>query len=178
MTDSIADQLTPTTVILNGKVRAAGRRLGQVIVYEWGFEHRGRDRVQRSFVLLDDGFQIGQPVVFSDELTGWWYCDLIKVVDHGDVVTVDDWWIDVIVGPQPDRPFRMLDLHEYAEAMERGALTTAQAADGLMRTQRFLDRRLNRNYDQDRGEWLAFPPPDVRKLMDVRFPREWSTITP
>jgi hypothetical protein len=36
-------------------------------------------------------------------------------------VTVDDLWIDVIVGP-PDLPYRMLDLHEYAAAMASGAL--------------------------------------------------------
>ncbi len=37
VTDGIATRLTPTTVIRNGKVRAAGRRMDQVIVFVWVF---------------------------------------------------------------------------------------------------------------------------------------------
>jgi hypothetical protein len=70
----------------------------------------------------------------------------------------------------------MLDLHEYAQAMESGALSAADAADGLMRTQRFLDRRLNRRYDQAARTWLNFPSAEVEQLMTVRFPGQWSTI--
>lgn len=175
MTDSFAERLLPTKVIRNRKVHAAGRRLDQVIVYDWGFEYEGRQWEQRSFVLLDDGVQINQPVIFPSERQGWWYCDLVKVGDNGDAVTVDDLWIDVIVGP-PDHPYRMLDLDEYAAALESGTLSAADAADGLVRTQRFLDRRLNRRYDHAERTWLDFPPADVKKLMDVRFPRQWSTL--
>lgn len=175
VTDTFPEQLTPTTVVLNGKVRAAGRRMEHVIVYDWGFEYEGRQWEQRSFVLLDDGFQINQPVIFPPERYGWWYCDLVKVVENQDVVTVDDLWIDVIVGP-PDHPYRMLDLHEYAEAMESGALSAADAADGLVRTQRFLDRRLNRRYDHAERTWLDFPSAEVEQLMNVRFPGQWSII--
>jgi hypothetical protein len=85
MTDSIAARLTPTTVIRNGKVRAAGRRMEQVIVYDWGYEYDGKRYEQRSFVLLDDGFQINQPVVFPPERRGWWYCDLVRIVEDGGV---------------------------------------------------------------------------------------------
>jgi hypothetical protein len=175
MTDSTFDRLTPTTVIRNGKVRAAGRRAGRTIVYDWGFEYEGRQWEQRSFLLLDEGFQINQPVVFPPELQGWWYCDLVRIVDDGDALTVDDLWIDVIVGP-PDHPYRMLDLHEYAEALETGALSVADAADGLVRTQRFLDRHVNRRDDHTEVAWLDFPPASVQQLMDVRFASQWSTV--
>jgi hypothetical protein len=175
VTDSLADRLPPTTVVPHGKGRGAGRRLGQAVAYDWGFEWEGRQREQRSFVLLDDGFQINQPVIFPPERQGWWYCDLVRVVDEGDVVTVDDLWIDIIVGP-PDRPYRMLDLHEYAAALDSGALSTADAVDGIVRTQQFLDRRLNRRYDDVDLVWLDFPPADVRALMAATFPREWSRI--
>jgi hypothetical protein len=67
VTDSVEARLMPTTVIRDGKVRAAGRRMEQVIVYDWGFEHAGQRRQQRSFLLLDDGFQINQPVMFPPE---------------------------------------------------------------------------------------------------------------
>jgi hypothetical protein len=59
--------------------------------------------------------------------------------------------------------------------MASGALSMADAADGLVRTQRFLDRRLNRRYDHAERAWLDFPPAEVEQLMDVRFPQRWST---
>jgi hypothetical protein len=173
VSDDIDSGLSPVTVIRNKEIRAAGRRAGDVIVYDWGFEWRGSQREQRSFVLLDDGVQINQPVIFPPERRGWWYCDLVKVVDHDDLVVVDDLWIDVIVGP-PDHPYRLLDLDEYAAAMESGTLSAADAVDGLVRTQRFLDRRLNRRYDHPERIWLDFPPASVEALMRATFPREWS----
>ncbi|MEU7871432.1 hypothetical protein [Dactylosporangium sp. NPDC049140] len=66
---------TPVTVIRDGAVRAAGHRHGAAIVYDWGFTWEGAAREQRSFVLLDTGFQINQPVVFPEQQRGWWYCN-------------------------------------------------------------------------------------------------------
>jgi hypothetical protein len=174
MPDDDARRLTPVTVIRDHKVRAAGRRLDDVIVYDWGFELNGRQWEQRSFVLLDDGFQINQPVIFPAVQQGWWYCDLVRVTDAGDEVIVEDLWIDVIVGPA-DHPYRVLDLDEYAIAAERGLLSTAEAVDGLVRTQRFLDRRLNRRHEVLRS-WPDFPPATVAALSAVSFPVEWSMI--
>lgn len=88
--------------------------------------------VREEPVLLDDGVQINQPVLFPRKPQGWWYCDLVSVVDEGQVVHVDDMWIDFIVGP-PDHPYRVLDLDEYAEALSDGRLTQAEAAQGLRR---------------------------------------------
>jgi len=39
----------------------------------------GTDREQRSFVLLDTGFQINQPVTFPEPQRGWWYCGLVQL---------------------------------------------------------------------------------------------------
>jgi hypothetical protein len=164
----------PVVVVRDGRVRAAGRRLGDAIVYDWGWERDGRSVTQRCFVLLDDGFQINQPVHFRAEQRGWWYCDLVRVVDSGDVVTVDDLWIDVIVGPA-DHPYRVLDLDEYAAATASGELGAADAVDGLVRTQRFLDRRLNRRHDA-RRDWPDFPPRSIAELRDVVFPAAWSHL--
>lgn len=76
---------------------------------------------QRTYVLLDDGFQISQPPTFPEEQRDWWYCDLVRVTDTGDELLVEDLWIDVIIGP-PDHPYRVLDLDEYAEAATQGGL--------------------------------------------------------
>jgi len=175
VTDKNVEALTPVTVIRDHNVRAAGRRLDDVIVYDWGFELDGRHYEQRSYVLLDDGFQINQPVIFPAVQQGWWYCDLVRVSDMGGEVFVEDLWIDVIIGP-PDHPYRVLDLDEYATAAEQGALSPTEAADGLVRTQRFLDRRLNRRHEVLRT-WPDFPPKTVVALSNVTFERDWSLIT-
>jgi predicted RNA-binding protein associated with RNAse of E/G family len=165
---------TPVTVIRDRKVRAQGLRLRDVVVYDWGFEWHGTHHEQRSYVLLDDGFQINQPVIFPPAQQGWWYCDLVRVTDAGHEVVVEDLWIDVIVGP-PDHPYRVLDLDEYAQAAECGALSPAEAVDGLVRTQRFLDRRLNRRHEVLRT-WPDFPPAAVAALSNMTFERGWSQI--
>lgn len=167
-------QALPVTVDRDHKVRALGQRRDDVIVYDWGFEMNGTHYEQRSFILLDDGFQINQPVIFPVEQQGWWYCDLVRVTDRGDEVTVEDLWIDIVVGP-PDHPYRVLDLDEYAAAAQSGALTPEEAADGLIRTQRFLDRRLNRRHEVLRT-WPDFPPAAVTTLADIHFDRSWSWI--
>jgi hypothetical protein len=173
-TNQDAQVLKPVTVIRDHKLCAAGRRLDDVIVYDWGFELNGRSYEQRSYVLLDDGFQINQPVIFPEAQQGWWYCDLVRVTDNGDQVIVEDLWIDVIVGP-PDHHYRVLDLDQYATAAARGQLTPAEAADGLTRTQRFLDRRLNRRHEILRT-WPDFPPGAVTTLANITFEAAWSTL--
>ena len=145
-----------------------------VLAYDWGFVDDDRCYRQRSFVLLDDGVQINQPVRFPEDQRNWWYCDLVSVVEDEQVVYVDDLSIDVIVGP-PDHPYRVLDLDEYADALSGQRLTPARAADGLRRAQRFLDRRLNRRHDTTR-EWPDFPPEPVRTLLTTELPTNWSRI--
>ena len=120
------------TVIRDGAVRAVGVRWRGVVAYDWAFAENSVSHVQRSFVLLDDGVQINQPVLFPREQQGWWCCDLVSEVDESWVVHVYDMWVDFIVGP-PDHPYRVLDLDEYAEALSDGRLTQAEAAQGLRR---------------------------------------------
>lgn len=162
------------TVVRDGLLQAVGLRRGQVVAYDWGFEQAGREWVQRSFVLLDEGVQINQPVNFPEQQRGWWYCDLVTIVDDGDTVAVNDMWIDFIVGPA-SHPYRVLDLDEYADAMSDGRLSPADAVAGLRRAQSFLDRRLNRRHDVTRS-WPDFPPATVVELLTVQLPQEWVLI--
>jgi hypothetical protein len=158
-------------VIAGGRLRAEGLRFGDIVAYDWGFRHDGRDHHQRTFVLLSEGMQIAQSVIFPPEQQGWWYCDLVKIVDEGSTVHVDDRYIDVIIGP-PDHPYRVLDLDEYAAAAAAGMMTADEAAQGLVQTQRFLDRRLNRRHEVERT-WPDFPPAAIEALLTVDLPQAW-----
>ena len=164
------------TVLRDGALRAAGLRWGDVVAYDWGFEKDDHHYIQRTFILLDEGVQINQPVIFPPRQQGWWYCDLVTVVDDGDLIKVDDMWIDVIVGP-PDHPYRVLDLDDYGRALAAGQMSTEDAVDGLIRWQRFLDGRFNRRHDVTRS-WPAFPPAEVEALMAVDLPRDWELRDP
>lgn len=106
---------------------------------------------------------------------GWWYCDLVRVVDDGDTVHVDDHWIDVIVG-SPDHPCRVLDLDEYAEAIAAGDIDVGTGVDGLRRTQAFLDRHLNRRHDIRRDSWPDFPPRAIARLAELPFKPNWPQL--
>ncbi|MFJ5231456.1 DUF402 domain-containing protein [Kitasatospora sp. NPDC088391] len=161
------------TVLHNGALRAAGVRQGDVVAYDWGFRLDGVDHVQRTFVLLAEHLQINQPVAFPPQQRGWWYCDLVSLEwDGRDLLRTRDLWIDVVVGP-PDHPYRLLDLDDYADALADGRLAPEQAADGLRRVQRFLDRRLNRRHEAVRS-WPDFPPAEVAELLTAELPQDWE----
>ena len=71
--------------------------------------------------------------------------------------------------PTDGRPYRLLDLDEYADAIEDGTLSVDVAVDGLRRWQLFLDRYLH----TDRwpvSRWSDFPPGIIRTLCDLAAP--------
>ncbi|PYC79454.1 hypothetical protein C7C46_13885 [Streptomyces tateyamensis] len=161
------------SILHNGRLRAASIRRGDVVAYDWGFHQDGAEHVQRTFVLLDEGLQVNQPVLFPPEQRGWWYRDLLTLAwDGADrrLLRTQDLWLDVIVGP-PDHPYRLLDLDDYADAPADGRLSPDRAAEGLRRMQRFLDRRLNRRHDTTRSR-PEFPPPLVEELRTAELPRD------
>jgi hypothetical protein len=61
------------------------------------------------------------------------------------------------------RVFVLLDLGEFADAIEGGQLDAGTAVDGLRRWQRFLDRHLHAARDPS-DQWTDFPP---RRLSDL-----------
>lgn len=150
---------------------ASGARVGDVVGFWWGFHEDGRDWEQLSFILLDDGLLLAQPVHFPAEQRGWWYCDLVEVDDQGDDLFITDLYIDVLVGPV-NTAYRLLDLDELAAATASGHVDISTALDGLRRCQRFLDRRLNRRHDTTTA-WPAFPPLQTEPTRWAALPRAW-----
>lgn len=129
--------------ILRGKHKDAflfgplpGMRDGDVVAYEFELPGRfapwpGRTRLERTFVLLDMGVSFSNPcwvrearpdgTIFEMDPRGRdsWYVDLVTVEARGDRYTFRDLYLDVIV-PTDGRPYRLLDLDEYAEALRDG----------------------------------------------------------
>jgi Protein of unknown function (DUF402) len=163
-----------------------GLRDGDVVAYEFELPRRfepwpGRTRLERTFVLLDVGVSFANPcwqrAINADGSTvecdpmgkDSWYVDLVTVEAlDPNRYTFRDLYIDVIV-PTDGRHYRMLDLDEYADAIVDGRLSLSQAADGLGRWQRFLDRYLH-GRRWPRAEWADFPPASVRGLLNAPAP--------
>ena len=164
-----------------------GFRLGEVVAYEFQLPDRfepwpGRTLIERTFVLLDVGVSFANPcwvrarnpdsTLIEVDLKGKdsWYVDLVAVRVEGKRYTFRDLYVDAIV-PTDGRHYRMLDLDEYADAMTSGNLSLEEAADGLRRWQRFLDRYLY----ADRWppvDWSDFPPKSIRRLAELSAPFE------
>lgn len=152
-------------------VVAAGERHGEVIAFWWGLSAGGRGAEQWSFLLPTERFLLSQPLWFSEQQRGWWYCDLVAVREEPDQVVIRDRYVDIVVGP-PDHPYRVLDLDEHGAALASGALTPQQVTDDLACTQRFLDRRLNRRRSTERT-WPDFPPACFAAFDPDTMPRQW-----
>ncbi|HJP76483.1 MAG TPA: DUF402 domain-containing protein [Pseudonocardiaceae bacterium] len=157
-----------------------GIRSGDTLAYEFELPPsylpwEGKTRLERTFVLLDLGVSFSQPVWQSASHASrlkagpdTWYVDLVHITDNPDEIIVRDLYIDVMV-PTDGRHQRELDLDEYADAMESGALDPATAIDGLRRWQRFLDRHLHGDRDPQ-ASWTDFPPARIRELADLPAP--------
>jgi hypothetical protein len=135
----------------------------------------GRTLLERVFVLLDLGVSMSLPpwrctatVSRGESEPGTWYVDLVHVTTRPGSVIVRDLYIDVMV-PMDGRHQRLLDLDDYADAMEAGRLEASLAVDGLRRWQRFLDRHLHAAREPQEG-WTDFPPRRLRELAALPAP--------
>ena len=160
-----------------------GARHGSVVAYEFelpdSFEPwPGRTLIERTFVLLDLGVSFANPcwarhvkpdgtvVDRGPAGSDTWYVDLVTVEQHGDSYVIRDLYIDVMV-PMDGRHYRMLDLDEFADAIDDGSLSMEQATDALRRWQRFLDRHLHAERAPV-GNWTDFPPAATLPLLELR----------
>jgi hypothetical protein len=93
--------------------------------------------------------------------------DLVTVEQRGHFYKVRDLYIDLIV-PTDGRPYRTLDLEEFADAIEDGNVDLKTAADGLRRWQAFLDKYIHMtgNIDTKVG-WTNFPPNKIEYLANL-----------
>lgn len=171
-------------------------RDGNALAYEFELPEayqpwEGLTRLERSFVLLDLGVGMALPcwrtrneadgrvtpgVDSSGQRPVTWYVDLLAVTDEGTDVFVRDLYVDVIV-PLDGRHPRMLDLEEYADAIEAGTVPVETGLDGLRRWQAFLDRCLHKERDPIHG-YSDFPPAAIRRLMDEPAPLGPVVIAP
>lgn len=165
-----------------------GVRSGRAVAYEMVLPDRfvpwpGRSRLERVYVLLDLGVSMSLPcwrrlITESGEVVmgidhdqqspNTWYIDLIHVSEDNGRLTFRDLWIDVMV-PTDGRHYRMLDLDEFADAVEERKLPLRVALDGLRRWQQFLDEFLHHERDP-RGEWTDFPPALLDELAALPGP--------
>lgn len=155
-----------------------GVRDGDTIAYEFQLPDRfvpwpGGSLLERVFVLLDLGVSMSVPVWQRVDETDrsaagpdTWYVDLVQVTTEPFVVR--DLYADVVV-PVDGRHQRLLDLEEFADAIESGALSVADAVDGLRRWQRFLDLHLHADREPQAG-WTDFPPRRIAALAALPAP--------
>lgn len=135
---------------------------GDVLV--WDYHAPDTGTLGRSFVLLDLGVKLTIPPIWIQRGDPLWYVDLAIVRREGDLYRVTDLDIDLFV-PTDGRPYRTLDLDEFADAIESGEFTLAEAMDGLRRWQRFLDTHIHRFDPADvYAGWRDFPPASIAAL--------------
>ncbi|MDX6261073.1 MAG: uncharacterized protein QOH84_2761 [Kribbellaceae bacterium] len=127
----------------------------------------GRPTIDRCFVIPDEGVQVMKPNTFTGVLEGGWYIDLIDVTEaEPGRLTIRDLQVDLLLPPISLR-YEMLDLDEFADAIENGSVDAVTAIRVLRNTQRFIDKHL-RNLDRDVLEsWPDFPPATVRELAEL-----------
>jgi len=137
----------------------------------------GRSLLERTFVLLDLGVSFANPcwvrhlkadgavIDRTQDGSDTWYVDLVTVEREGDRYTFRDLYIDVMV-PMDGRHYRMLDLDEFADAIDNASLSIVLAIDALRRWQRFLDRHLHADR-APMGTWTDFPPAAILPLLEL-----------
>ena len=160
-------------------------RTGDTLAYEFRLPDRfvpwpGRTLLERVFVLLDLGVSMsvpcwrhmvradGGPVAPGNNQPTTWYVDLVHITTERNSIVVRDLYIDVMV-PVDGRHQRLLDLDEFADAVENGQLDLPTAIDGLRRWQHFLDRHLHADRDPS-DRWTDFPPERLRELAALPAP--------
>lgn len=156
------------------RVRVQWRRDGEILpalrdgtVLGWNYRAPDTGTIGRSFLLIDLGVKLTIPPIWILRGDPIWYVDLAMVTREDDLYRILDLDIDCFV-PVDGRPYRMLDLDEFADALDDGEFTRAEVTDGLRRWQRFLDAHLHLFGPGDvRPGWRDFPPAAIASLASL-----------
>jgi len=178
--DMSQPRLEPILVMRGQSGPFPGVRLGDAIAYEFELDESlvprpGTTRLERVYVLLDVGVQLSNPPYWHGKDAACWYVDLVTVTGGNGRFTVWDQYVDLIVATD-GRPYRMMDLDDFAAAVQEGALSWSDAVDALRRWQRFLDRYLHDERFPAAG-WTDFPPAVIEPLVALPAPLS-ASVTP
>lgn len=148
----------------------AGFRHGNILYYDLELPEKfvpaeGKTRQERIFVLLDVGISFSNPIWFKGDEIDTWYANLVHIEKQGNRYICLDFFIDAII-PTDGRPYRQLDIEEFAQAIDANEIPWQVASLGLQRWQTFLDTYLH----QERFPtlpWSDFPPQAIRALQTL-----------
>lgn len=122
---------------------------------------------QRHFLLLDPGIKMAIPNIWVERGDPVWYVDLVSWAQTDDRYDLTDMDIDLFV-PTDGRPYRTVDFDEFADAIEAGEFTLAQATDAMRRWQTFLDTYVHQFGPGDVNPgWKDFPPLQIARLQNL-----------
>ncbi|MCH5269104.1 MAG: DUF402 domain-containing protein [Lachnospiraceae bacterium] len=109
-----------------------------LIVTSWNVLKPRRD-ISRgvSAYYIDKGIKVSKIFDNAGQMV-YWYCDIIETVYDADTntYTFNDLLIDVII--YPDGQVEVLDMDEFADAMEQGILTVGTIAHAMRATDNLL----------------------------------------
>lgn len=124
--------------------------------------------IERTYLLVDLGVQFKRPHWWRDDEPETWYVDLVKIEEAASQIIVRDLYLDLVV-PTDGRPYRLMDLDEFGDALATRELSTADAIDGLRRWHSFLEQHVRYvGSRQQAGQapiWQDFPPACIQPFM-------------
>jgi predicted RNA-binding protein associated with RNAse of E/G family len=124
----------------------------EVVFFDRFDEKSNKDT--RHFVLMNEGIKLMyEPWGWKDE----WYADLIHIGKYNeDTIELKYMYIDVVIeGNGPT--YRIIDLEEYADAVNQGIISLKDLRKQFIQLQLFLDNYLHRGKE--------FPPKVIIDLM-------------
>ena len=109
-----------------------------LIITSWNVLKPRRD-ISRgvSAYFIDKGIKVSKVFDNAGQMV-YWYCDIIETHydEKENIYTFNDLLIDVVV--YPDGQVEVLDMHEFADAMEQGILSVGTIAHAMRATDDLL----------------------------------------
>ena len=124
-----------------------------LIITSWNVLKPRRD-ISRgvSAYFIDKGIKVSKVFDNAGQMV-YWYCDIIETHydEKENIYTFNDLLIDVVV--YPDGQVEVLDMDEFADAMEQGILSVGTIAHAMRATDRSEERRVGK---ECRSRWSPY----------------------